>query len=396
MESHREIGKDGQQLLWREHAFSDLLRAKGSPELLLEPLLNPMGEDAEVKFRFDAEQEIAWRWQDWSRAEIIFCKVSGEEVREPRRSPAKPLVELNRLGDTAEIEVHLHDDHGATQAVRCRVAAVLPSSDISFKQLDDLLMIKAGAGLHTQNIQVVKLQDRQEGPRAWGAQVSFGGKNEVATSLRDFARGAVAVFLQNGTHRRLLALRYIGGGELHPGAPNRTEWVKIEQCLNRGNGSRSSSTVLPSWENWLNNWTELSQRRLNLLRETAVRLSGLDSAALGQTLQENPTGFSRCLIFRQLDCEWAGQSTYIPLLEEGELLTATGRVFPGLNSILQRPLSLEEKLWAIQRGQNLQVAEAMTEAAGRGLPSLRRALHLAEKRAEAIKARNLRHRTVGR
>jgi hypothetical protein len=95
-----------------------------------------------------------------------------------------------------------------------------------------------------------------------------------------------------------------------------------------------------------------------------------------------------------LECEWPKQATYTPLLEEGELLTATGRVFPSLNSFLERPLSLEEKLWAIQRAENLQVAEAMTEAAGRGLPSLRRALHLAEKRAEAIRVRNLRNRTV--
>jgi hypothetical protein len=356
-----------------------------------------MGEDAEVKFRFEAEQEVAWQWQDWSRAEIIFCKVSGERLRESRRAPAKPSIELNQLGETAEIEVHLHDDHGTTQGVRCRVAAVMPSADISFEQQDNLLLIRANAGLQTQNIQVVKLQDRQEGPRPWGPRVSFGGKNMVSTSVRDFARGAVAVFLQNGTHRRLLALRYIGGGELYPGRPSRTEWMTIEQCLNRGNSRRtSSSTVLPSWENWLNNWTELSRRRLNLLRQTAARQSGLDATMLGQTLHDNPTGFSRCLIYRQLDCEWAGQSTYIPLLDEGELLTATGRVFPDLNSILQRTLSLEEKLWAIQRGQNLQVVEAMTEAAGRGLPSLRRSLHLAEKRAEAIKARNLRHRTVGR
>lgn len=394
MESHREIGRDGQQLWWREHVFSDLLRAKGCSDLSLEPVLNPVGENGQLKFRFEPEKEIAWYWHDWSRAEILARKVSGEQVVEKRRAPGRSTIELNQLETTTEIELLLHDDRGATQGIRCRVASVMPSNDISFEQKNRVLFVKAGTGIQTQNLHVIKLQERQEGLRPWGQTVSFSGKSIAPTSLEGFRRGPVAVFLQNGTYRRLLALRHIAGGDLYPGMLDKTEWIKIEHWLNHGNRVQITDTGRSSWENWLNNWTEFSRRRLCLLHQTAVQQLGLDAHSLTSHLQDHPAGLTRCLIYRQLDCEWAKEATYIPLLGEGELLTATGRVFPSLNSFLERPLSLDEKLWAIQRGENLHIAQAMMEAAGRGLPGLRRALHLAEKRAEAIKARNLRNRTA--
>jgi hypothetical protein len=397
MESHREIGKDGQQLWWREHVFSDLLRAKDCSDLSLEPVLNPVGENAQLKFRFDPEKEIAWYWHDWKRAEILARKVSGEEVTEKRLAPGKSTIELNQLGTTAEIEVLLRDDQGATQGIRCRIATVMPSDDISFDQQDRVLLVKASTGIQSQNLHVIKFQERHEGFRPLGQKTSFHGKRIASISLEGFRRGAVAVFLQNGTHRRLLALRQITGGDLYPGMLDKDEWIKIEQCLNRGNGVQVTNTNTPvrsSWENWLDNWTESSRSRLRVLHQIGGRQLGLDAHTLSSHLQDHPVGFTRSLIYRQFDCEWPKQATYIPLLEEGELLMATGRVFPSLNSFLERPLSLDEKLWAIQRAENLQIAEAMTGAAGRGLPSLRRALHLAEKRAEAIRARNLRNRTA--
>ncbi len=395
MASHFEIGKDGQQLWWREHVFSDLLRTKGCSDLSLEPVLNPIGEEALLKFTFEPEEKIIWRWQDWSQAEILARNVSGEEVTETRRPPGRSTIELNQLEATVEIELVLNDAHGVTQGIACRVAAVMPSTGISFEQQDGVLLVKASAGVETQNLHVIKLQQRQEGLRLWGPTASFNGRKITSTSLEGFRRGPVAVFLQNGTHRRLLALRQIAGGELHGGAFDRTEWVKIEQYLNRGNARQNTSTpIRSSWENWLNNWTEPSRRRLNVLHQMAVRQLSLDALSLGSHLQDHPTGFSRCLIYRQLDCKWAMQPTCIPLLDEGELLSATGRVFPNLHSSLERSLSLKEKLWAIQRGENLQIADVMTEAAGHGVSSLRRALHLAEKRAEAIKARNLRRLTA--
>jgi hypothetical protein len=395
MESHREIGKNGQQLWWREHVFSDLLRAKDGSDLCLEPVLNPVGENAQLKFRFEPEKEIAWYWHDWSRAEILARSVSGEEVSETRRAPGKSTIELDQLGTTAEIELLLNDDQGATEGIRCRVATVMTSDDISFEQRDRVLLVKASTGIQTQNLYVIKLQERHEGLRSYGPKTSFDGRRIASTSLDGFRRGPVAVFLQNGTYRRLLALRHIAGGDLYPGMLDKAEWVKTEQWLNRSKSVWITDTpVRSSWQTWLNNWTESSRRRLGVLQKIGARQFGLDAHILSSHLQAHPAGFSRCLIYRQLDCEWAGQATYIPLLDEGELLAATGRVFPSLNSFLERPLSLEEKLWAIQRGENLQVAEAIMEAAGHGLPSLRRALHLAEKRAQAIQARNLRNRTA--
>jgi hypothetical protein len=394
MESHREIGKDGQQLWWREHVFSDLLRAKGCSDLTLEPVLNPVGESAQLKFRFEFEKEIAWYWHDWSRAEIVSRKVSGEEVVEKRRAPGKSTIELNQLEATTEIELLLDDDRGATEGIRSRVVSVMPSNEISFEQKKRVLLVKAGSGIQTQNLHVIKLEERQEGLRRRGETVSFGVRSIAPTSLEDFRRGPVAVFLQNGTYCRLLALRLIAGGDLDPRRLDKTEWIRIEHWLNHGNRVQITGTGRSSWENWLNNWTEFSRRRLSVLHQNAVQHPGLEAHSLSSHLQDHPTGFTRSLIYRKLDCEWTKEATYIPLLDEGELLTATGRVFPHLNSFLERQLSLDEKLWAIQRGENLQIAEAMMEAAGRGLPGLRRALHLAEKRAEAIKARNLRHRTA--
>jgi len=395
MESHREIGMDGQKLWWREHVFSDLLRTKGCPDLSLEPVLNPVGEEARLKFTFEPEEKIAWQWQDWSRAEILARRVSGEEVTETRRTPGRSTIELNQLDATGEIEMVLHDGHGVTQGIRCRIAAVMPSNEISFEQWDQLLVVSASRGLQTQNLHVMKIRERQAGPTQWGSIASFDGKNIVLAPLEGLGRGPVAIFRQNGTHRRLLALRQIAGGDLHRGALDKAEWLRIEQWLNHGNAGQVASTpIRSSWENWLNNWTELSRRRLCLLHQMAVSQLSLDALSLSSHLQVHPTGFSRCLIYRQLDCKWARQPTCIPLLDEGELLAATGRVFPSLHSSLDRSLSLEEKLWAIQRGENLQIADVMTEAAGHGVPGLRRALHLAEKRAEAIKARNLRNLTA--
>lgn len=396
MESHREIGKDGQQLWWREHTFSELLRGKDCSDLSLEPVLNPVGENAQFKFRFEPEKEIAWHWHDWSRAEITARKVSGEETTETRRTPEKSRIELNQLGTTAEIELLLRNDGGITQGIRCPVATVMPPDDISFEQRGRNLLVTASTSVQTQNLRVIKLQERHEGFRRWGPESSFNGKRIASTSLDGFGRGAVAVFLQNGRHRRLVALQYIAGGELHSGTPDKNEWLRIEQSLNHGNGAPViNAPVRSSWDNWLNNWTRFSRRRFCSLHEMAGRHLSLEPSSLSSHLQDHPTGFTRCLLYRELDCEWAKQGTYIPLLDEGELLTATGRVFPSLNSFLERGLSLEEKLWAIQRGENSQIAEAMTEAAGRGVPSLQRALHLAEKRAEAIKARNQRKRNTG-
>jgi hypothetical protein len=76
----------------------------------------------------------------------------------------------------------------------------------------------------------------------------------------------------------------------------------------------------------------------------------------------------------------------IKRLNHNSFQKALNSAVPALGAALAALRTPEEKIWAIQNARNPNLQEAVNEAKNEGVPALRRALHLADKRAEAIAA----------
>jgi hypothetical protein len=387
---HFEIGLDNQGLAWREHLFSNRMREVGDAfDLIWEPIFDrSAGKDI---FSIVQEKEVKWNWDDWEYAKKTFSggKKIILESRIKRSESSSVQLSGTAGADTLEVTLYNEQGQGQTVAVKQRLSDKVYENNIRFVMRNrDFLVIVEG-GLPTENLLVEKygLVRTQELERR-GRASRFGDGNKTVVPIDPFAE-YLTVVKQIGQKRKMLQYSVFNGSELIP----RSDWEREKlraEIEGAPAASREASAKARNWDEWLDNWCGISQRRFLNLVLTACRKLNLSEAEARQMAQHYPTGLNRALVLHSLGCPFIKTKYWsVEDLNAGEdFLSSVGAIKKGLAKILEAMPTIEEKLWAIKEAENDCLEQALKNVTDVRLPVLRRELHLLEKRRNAVNVRN--------
>jgi hypothetical protein len=142
---------------------------------------------------------------------------------------------------------------------------------------------------------------------------------------------------------------------------------------------------LPTVEDWLGSWPSGSQHRLtNLYDRVRRHFSALQLNGADELLRTYPTGLLRYLTLIECGLKAADPPQLIRQLNGNNFQKSLNAALPALGAAIAALHDPNERIWAIRNAHNRNLATAVSEAKNDGLAALDRALHLADKRSEAI------------
>ncbi|HEX8370728.1 MAG TPA: hypothetical protein VF604_19440 [Pyrinomonadaceae bacterium] len=398
---HFEIGLDNQRLSWQEHLFSDVVREMGDlSDLISEPVFDHSGKSI---FTIVPETEVSWDWNDWEYAEkIVHYGKTQAAKSQVIKYPEKSSAQLNGQASAAiSLEIVFYGEQEQTGAVKQHLSDKYYADNIGFEMRGNAIIVGVKGGLSTENLIAEKygkhgLQQKKK-INAW----KFGGRPQVLIPAQPFGEFLVVV-KQIGQKRKMLQCKAIGVV-----GRNETGWIKptldevrelkaiVEGAVRADGLNQALSAKAPDWDEWLDNWSRISQEKFLRLAQMAGRKLNLAEQEARRLTQHHPTGLCRALVLHALDCPYFRRGWWkIEALDRDDFLTSVGSLKKGLVEILASMPTLEGKIWAIKEAENDCLPQAIRNVKDFRLPVLRRELHLLEKRRNAVRDREGRRKAA--
>jgi hypothetical protein len=392
-----EIGKDGQCVLWQPHLLTEALQARGLDDLALEPALKPACVPGAAMFEVESnETSVRWDWGHWTRVEIRAEQVDGLSAPLNYVRPRHPLIGWNELPASSAVELTFYSADGvAGGCVKIEVPErSVFNRDVSFGQpcgreiLVRLLNSKDSTGL---SVEWLRLGQREEFKRK-GSPIAFPPRaSHLNVPIPGDFFGIVAVVRNRDQRRYLIGYAHYNGMKTIPPNLSQTidekEFQRVRRWIEGATGGEQQQQRIHqdvTAEEWLDNWPLNSRKRLRHLSEQARRHINLTEGDAYKTLRASPTGLLRYLTLLHFGYESSSPVKIIHLLNEGSFAAALNTALPSLGGALAHLKALEEKIWAVRHANNPNLADAASWAGNQGVAALARALHLSDKRSEAL------------
>jgi hypothetical protein len=389
-----EISQDGCAVLWQPHLLTDVMRARATDDLALEPVLLPPGDAATAPFKVaNSGSALSWQWGDWKAVELVAVQ-AGEASRARKVLPPQPpLVEWRDLPSCDAVEMTFYDagdTRGVVKVEASRVAVF--GREVEFTQprggIVGVRLLDSVKGDGTQVERLIPSQE--EGFRFRRASSFRPGENFLRVPVADLGWGILAVVRRR--RGRLLLLAYVH----YDGEKNRVSLPDVSSRLGAAElqrlrrwfgedtrGGRERGPEELTLEDWLDNWPGGARGRFERLVSHARARLGLDAEGAGRLLRACPTGLARYLALTLCGHVARNAEQDIRRLDEGSFQAALGALSPRLAAALAELSVPEEKGWAVAHSHSPCLSDAVAWAGGQGTGALGRALHLFEKRGEA-------------
>ena len=387
-----EINKDQQSLLWRRHLLTEVMKTMHVHDLTLEPVLNPPeAEDARVKIE-KGHASMKWEWGNWTRVDISVNHLDKATVVRSYAIFQPPEAKWRDLPAVSELDVRFRNDNGTTACARMQVPELTNfGRDVEFgRWIQGSVQVRLARPVAAARVEVELLRLGQHGTfKLKGNPKAFAvGERQLDIPVPDDFFGIIAVVAKQHKSERLIAAAdFNDHGEV---IPQSIVNDKLQEVID-SRYSITSKPKPPSLEEWLRSWPSFSHQRLTALYELARQHFSRRQLTLDdEDLKAHPTGLLRYLTLIQCGFESLDPRKLIGRLNHNSFQKALNSAVPALGAAIAALRTPEEKIWAIQNARNPNLQEAVNEAKNEGVPALRRALHLADKRAEAIAARQSR------
>lgn len=375
-------------MLWRRHLLTEVMKTMQVHDLTLEPVLNPPeAEDARVRIE-KSNTSIKWEWGNWTRVDITVNQSEQVTVVRSYAVFQPPEAKWRDLPVVNEVEVRFRNDNGTTACAVLQVPELTNfGRDVEFGGwIQGSVQIRLSQPVADARVEVELLRPGQHGtfklkgdPKAFPA-----GERQLDILVPDDFFGIIAVVAKQHRSERLIAAADFNDyGEV---VPQSIVNDRLQEVIDR-RYSLAAKPKPPSLEEWLRSWPSYSHHRLaalyDLIRQHfSKRQFILDD----EYLKAHPTGLLRYLTLIQCGFDSPDPKKLIRRLNHNSFQKALNSAVPALGAAMTALRTPEEKIWAIQNARNPNLQEAVNEAKNEGVPALRRALHLADKRAEAIAA----------
>lgn len=382
-----EINKNRQALVWRSHLLSEVAESRHLTDLLLEPVIDPPDlKRAKVEITTD-ETVLRWNWGSWNRVEISTANAKHSMFTYVKPQPSE--INWQQLLAGSDIELTFHGTNGVTARAKVQVPDEANfGRDVKF---DDRLkgivpVMVANEASYSSIVAHWFLLDMQGTFRPKGSPVVFpAGKSNATLFIPNDFEGILAVLAtQNNTRKLIGAADCKEYGRVKP-HPRDDDHVRVLRRFLRASGLIDREEIANAGiEEWLKTWPTDSQRRLRELHKSAREHFTLADA--NDLLRHHPTGLSRYLLLLRCGFKAPDAQTLIRQLNHIDFKAALKSAAPALGAVFEVISLPAERIWAIQHADHNNLYEAAKEAANHGIGALARALHLIEKRHEAIAA----------
>jgi hypothetical protein len=389
-----EIGRNRQVILWQPHLLSDVLRAQRTSVLMDEPVLRPPGDAAVLPFKVTAdEKRLAWSWGEWKSLEITtFHERSKGDVLKYFPSQ-QPEVEWRTLPACDAVELAFYDA-GDQLCGEVKVGAPSVNTfgrNVSFSQpYRRAVAVKLLNNLDSANV-FIELWEPGMTPARRRESFPFEKKRTDILVLIERWAGIIAVVKrQTGRPQLLGYVNYNGERLMTPNlhsALGSAELLNIRRWIGEDSAhSQRREQEALTLDEWLDNWPQTTRSNLHYLAEQAHARLGMSPASVERMLRAAPAGLSRYLSLSLCGYKAPSPEQSIRRLNEDSFETSLGALLPRLATTLATLVSPEEKDWAVKHANSPWLEAASAWGGGEGTGGLNRALHLLEKRAEAVEA----------
>lgn len=388
-----EINKSRQTLVWRPHLLTDVMESKSLKELALEPVLDrPDTKRARIEISSD-EISLRWDWGIWNRVEISVAnaKVSAFSLTYAKSESSE--VDWQQLPAGRDVELTFHGSNGSIGRAKVQVPDTANfGRDVVFgSPSNGFVVLQVGKETSCSSVVAHWLQpDMENQYRPKGAPVVFPvGQLRATLAIPNNFFGILAVIAkQNNTRKLIAAADYKDNGSLVPHKSDNAHLRMLRRFLHDSGWTEFVETEKASIHDWLNSWPTDSQHRLGDIYNFALEHFATTEA--DDLLRHYPTGLLRYLALVRCGFKSSDAQRLIRQLNNVDFKTSLKFVLPALGGALEVLSSPVEREWAIQHSGHAGLHEAAAEAANHGTKALARALHLVEKRHEAIAAWQLR------
>jgi hypothetical protein len=382
-----DINKD-QSLVWLPHLLTDVMRSKQWNDLALEPVLNA-AEAGEARIMFESSHAaLTWEWGKWRQVEISVNHLDESTVIRTYVASQPAEARWQHLPVVSEVEIAFHDDNGTTARAKVQVPELTNfGREVEFEQkIRGKVRVRLSTPAIGARVVVELLRLSQQGTfKLRGEPIPFpSGKTQIYVQVPEGFFGIIAVVAKRASSTQLIAAAdYHDDGEIVPQLIINSRLRSVIE----GHYRVTQSSLVPTIEEWIRSWPSDSQHRLSILHDHAQQhfhartISGSDDF-----LRTYPTGLLRYLTLIECGFEFSDPLKLIGQLNNNSFQRALNSAMPSLGAAVAALSTPAERIWAIQNAHNRNLLEAVHEAGNDGLAALARALHLADKRAEAIAA----------
>jgi hypothetical protein len=384
-----ELNKNRQALAWRLHLLTKVAESRNLTDLLLEPILDPPDlKKARVEITTD-ETALRWNWGSWNRVEISIANANPSTFSRSYVKSQPSEINWQQRPAGSEIELTFHGANGLAGRAKVQVPDEANfGRDVNLSSPIKLIVTVqiAKEGLCSSIVVYLLQLDQQNQFRPKGAPIAFaaGQSNATFNLPSDFAGIVAVVATQNNTRKLIGAADYKDNDKLVPHRSDSDHLRVLRRFLQANGLIGREETKNASIEDWLKSWPSDSQRRLRYLHNSARE--HFAPADADDLLRNHPTGLFRYLVLLGWGFKSPDAQTLVRQLNNIDFKAALRLAAPALGATLEVLSSPAERIWAIQHAAHKYLLEAATEAANHGTGALARALHLVEKRHEAIAA----------
>lgn len=390
-----DINTDQQALIWRPHLLTEVMKTLQVDDLILEPVINPV-EANDARIRIASNQlSLKWGWGNWKQVDVSTRHGQQRTVMRSYVAPQSAEVQWKDLPAVSDLELTFHNENGTTASVKVQVPDLTNfGSDVEIGQkINGSVRIRLLKPMAPARVVVELLRLSQSGTfKLRGVPLEFKSEQrQINVAIPEDFFGIIAVVTKQEKSEWLIAAADChDDGEVVQQRILNTRLQKVIDSRYRV----ASPPPSPNFEDWLRSWPSDAQRRFNMLYDRARRhfherrLNGAD-----ELLRTSPTGLSRYLVLIECGFKASDPPKLIRQLNSNSFQNALDSALPALGAAIAALRNADERTWAIQNAHNHNLQEAVSEAKSDGLAALARALHLADKRSEAIVAWESRRRS---
>lgn len=357
-------------------------------DLALEPVLNPPeAEDARVRIE-NSNTSLKWEWGNWTRVDISTNHLNESTVVRTYVAFQSPEARWRDLPLANEVEVRFQNDNGTTVCARMQVPELTNfGRDVEFGPwIQGKVRIRLSKPVAAATVEVELLRPSQYRTfKLKGIPKAFPrGEIQLDIPVPDDFFGIIAVVAKQHKSERLIAAAdFNDNGEVIPQSIVNDRLQEMIESRYRV----APQPEQPNLEEWLGSWPSYSQHRLIALYNLARKhFAARQLTCKDEYLRTYSTGLLRYLTLIQCGFKSSDPGKLIRRLNHHSFQKALNSVVPALGAVMAALRTPEEKIWAIQNAGNPNLQEAVGAAKNEGMAALRRALHLADKRVEAIAA----------
>lgn len=390
-----DINKEQQSLLWRRHLLTEVMKSRELHDLALEPVLNPVeAQDASVRIE-KSSTSLKWEWSNWTRVDISTNHLDEATVVRTYAAFQPPEARWRELPIVSEIEVRFESENGTSACAKMTVPELTNfGRDVEFGLwMHGNVRIRLSQPVTAARVDIELLRPGQNGTfKRRGSLFQFPpGVMQIDVPVPDDFFGIIAVVARQADGQQLIAAADFNDyGEV---IPQDVVSERLQQAV-EGRYNLAPPPQQPTLEEWLRSWPRDSQRRLSALYDSVRKhFQARQLPCNDEYLRTHPTGLFRYLTLTQCGYESPDPRRLIRRLNDNSFQKALNSVLPPLGAVIAALRTPAEKIWAIQNAGNPNLQGAVNEAKNEGVAALKRALHLADTRSDAIAAWESRRRS---